>query len=104
MGSAACADVRLQHVDNYVRILKQVVNKDPLDSIDPKYKEDLPKDLQQKLIAAKDSLPDQLVDLMGTFGETRLTETYIGVETEIMSILQSIRDYTSIEIDDETFE
>ena len=28
MGSGACADVRLWHVDSYVRILKQVVNKD----------------------------------------------------------------------------
>ncbi|CAE7766305.1 unnamed protein product [Symbiodinium sp. CCMP2592] len=28
MGSGACADVRLWHVDSYVRILKQVVNKE----------------------------------------------------------------------------
>eukprot|EP00913_Durusdinium_trenchii_P033453 g31320.t1 len=70
--------------------------------MDPKYKEDLPADLKQQVIEVKDKLPDQLVDVLGTFGETRLTETYIGVDYEILTILQSVRE--TLEINDEIFE
>mmetsp|Transcript_89223 Transcript_89223/g.213053 ORF Transcript_89223/g.213053 Transcript_89223/m.213053 type:complete len:145 (+) Transcript_89223:2-436(+) len=102
MSAAARSDVHLWHVDALVKVLKQIVNKDPLDSIDPKYKEELPKELEQELLAAKPNLPDQLVTLMGTFGETRLTETVIGLDYEILPTLASIRDL--LDINDEIFE
>ena len=102
MSAAARSEVHLWHVDSLVKVLKQIVNKDPVDSMDPKYKEELPSAMRQKLIEAKEDIPDQLVEVMGSFGETRLTETYIGVEYDILTILQSIRE--TLEINDEIFE
>lgn len=102
MPTTAQKDVHLWHVDSFVKVLKQIVNKDPVDCMDPKYKEELPADLKQKLLDVKEKLPDQFVDLLGSFGETRLTETYIGVDYEILPTLNGIRDV--LEINDEIFE
>jgi len=97
--ACARADVHLWHVDAFVKVLRGLVNKDPMDSIDVKYKADLDADLLAQVKAAKPKLPKSVSTMMGIFAETRLTETWIGFEYDIMTILDSVQD--SIQIDEE---
>eukprot|EP00438_Fugacium_kawagutii_P013542 Skav227877 [mRNA] locus=scaffold2896:258598:267919:+ [translate_table: standard] len=99
-GQATPPGRHLWHMDSFVKVLKQIVNKERgrgrgaasqqvtsegnhggwLVAELAKYKEELPAELKHELLEAKEKLPDQLVDVLGTFGEARLTETYIGVD------------------------
>jgi len=101
---SACArsEIHLWHVDSFVKVLRSLVNKDPMDSIDVRYKQDLPEELTKQLKAVKPQLPDSVTEMMGSFAETRLTETWIGENYDIMTILESIRD--DLNIDDEGFQ
>merc|ERR1712187_916291 len=76
----AVAEVHLWHVDAFAKLLKQIINKDPMESIDLKYQAELPKDLKEALVKVKASLPEALIEIMGTTAEARLTESYIGHE------------------------
>jgi len=101
---SACArsEIHLWHVDAFVKLLRQLINKDPMDSIDPKYKVDLPKELEEMLLAVRSELPDGIADVLGGFAETRLTETWIGDEYPILDTLDAIRE--DLSIDNEGFE
>jgi len=93
--ATARAEVRLSHVDSFVKLLKQLVNKDPMDSIDPKYCVDLPKDLEDLVAASVERIPKELLlSVLANFAETRLTETWIGEEHKMLEILESVEDLT----------
>merc|ERR1712176_486836 len=50
-------EVHLCHVDGFAKLLKQLINKDPMEYVDVKYKKPLPKDVELQLVAAKPRLP-----------------------------------------------
>jgi len=88
--ATARVEVHLWHVDAFARILRQTINKDPMDAIDPKYKVDLPEELERELLAAKRQLPEQLADILGSFGESRLGETWIAAESPMIDTLKEV--------------
>jgi len=91
--ATARAEVRLSQVDSFVKLLKQLVNKDPMDGIDPKYCADLPEELERQLVAVLPGLPKEiLISVLATFAETRLTEAWIGEEVKLFEILESVED------------
>lgn len=99
----ARSEVHLCHIDSFVKLLRQIINKNPMDGIDPKYKTDLPKDLEDAIAAAKSNLPAALVDFLGNFAEAHLTkETYIGGEVDMMDIISASRDDHTLNADDFT--
>eukprot|EP00416_Gambierdiscus_australes_P022298 CAMPEP_0171071764 /NCGR_PEP_ID=MMETSP0766_2-20121228/10492_1 /TAXON_ID=439317 /ORGANISM="Gambierdiscus australes, Strain CAWD 149" /LENGTH=896 /DNA_ID=CAMNT_0011528315 /DNA_START=23 /DNA_END=2713 /DNA_ORIENTATION=- len=88
--ATARSQVHLWHVDAFSKLLKQIMNKDPMDSIDPKYKADLPSDIERQLLANKEKLPEVLLELLGNFAETRLSETYIGDTYPMMDCISQV--------------
>jgi len=88
--ATARAQVHLWHVDAFAKLLKQIINKDPMDSIDPKYRAALPRELEEAVLEAKPRLPEILLEVLGNFAETRLTETYIGDEVPMMDCLSTV--------------
>eukprot|EP00930_Biecheleria_cincta_P035478 TRINITY_DN24399_c0_g1_i1.p1 TRINITY_DN24399_c0_g1~~TRINITY_DN24399_c0_g1_i1.p1 ORF type:complete len:4764 (+),score=1067.82 TRINITY_DN24399_c0_g1_i1:48-14339(+) len=88
--SCARSEVRLTHVDCFVKVLRSLVNKDPMDGVEAKYKAELPEDLAKPLKENKASAPPSLVEMMATFAESRLTESYLGENYGIFSIVDSL--------------
>jgi len=88
--ATARSQVHLWHVDSFTKLLKQIINKDPMDAIDPKYRADLPKELEEALEAAKARIPDVFLEVLGNFAETRLTETYIGETVPMMDCVGQV--------------
>jgi len=100
----ARSEVHLCHIDSFVKLLRQIINKNPMDGIDPKYKIDLPKELADALAAVKSNLPAAFVDFLGNFAERHLTqETYIGGEVELMDIVNQSRDDDRYTLNPEDF-
>jgi len=98
--ATARAQVQLRHIDSLVKVLKQIINKDPLENMDPKYKAELPKDLEDALKSAKPRIPEILIEVLGNFAETRLTETYIGENYPLMDVLGTAMDEFGLSRDD----
>jgi len=71
-------------------VLRQIINKDPLESVDPRYKAELPKELQDALIAAKPHIPEVLIEVLGTFAESTLTETFLADSSPMMDVLDPV--------------
>lgn len=94
---AAQTEVHLWHVDAFAKLLRQMINKDPMDSIDPKYKVEVPEELKALLVAAKPDLPNEMLEWMGTFAETRLVETWIGANVSMVETLKAIREELAVE-------
>merc|ERR1712087_1054169 len=86
----ARSEVHLWHVDAFGKLLKQIINKDPMESVDPKYKVALPEELHAELTSVKDKLPEALAELMGVFAETRLHETYLGATSKLLDTLNAM--------------
>jgi hypothetical protein len=68
--NTACTEVRLKHIDAFTRLLKRVIDADPMDMVDPKFRQDLPEGLQTSLAAIK--FPSQLSGLLASVAETHL--------------------------------
>jgi len=98
--ATARQEVHLCHVDAFAKLLKQLINKDPMDAIDPKYKAPLPRECLEELLAVKAQLPASLVDTMGRMAETSLTDSVIGGEYVIFDILNSLREEMQTETAD----
>jgi len=86
----ARAEVRLAHADCFVKVLRSLVNKDPMDGVEAKYKAELPEDLAKPIRDNKATAPSSLIETMATFAESRLTESYLGENYGIFSIVESL--------------
>ena len=51
---------------------EQIINKDPMDMVDGRYKEALGKDLEASILEVKANLSKDLVETLGSFGEAQL--------------------------------
>jgi len=98
--ATARAQVHLWHIDSFVKVLRQIINKNPLENMDPKYKADLPKDLEGALKSAKPHIPEILIEVLGNFAETRLTETYLGENYPLIDVLGTAMDEFDLSRDD----
>eukprot|EP00928_Gymnodinium_smaydae_P026162 TRINITY_DN20620_c1_g3_i2.p1 TRINITY_DN20620_c1_g3~~TRINITY_DN20620_c1_g3_i2.p1 ORF type:complete len:2734 (+),score=683.56 TRINITY_DN20620_c1_g3_i2:907-8202(+) len=85
----ARSEVHLCHVDAFAKLLRQLINKDPMENVDPKYKAELPETLKAALLAARSRLPAALPEILGNVAEARLSESYIGANTSILDTLDA---------------
>jgi len=87
--STVRAEVRLHHIDAFMKLLRSVMNKDPMDRVDSRYKADLTEDLESSLHKVKDDLPSMLLEVLGSCAETHLVDaTGAGPETALMDTLE----------------
>jgi hypothetical protein len=86
--NTARAEVQLRHLDSFTKLLKQIMNKDPMENVDGKYKKPLPEEMQKALLAAKPHLPAVLIQVLATFAEARLVETSLRDTEEMLEILE----------------
>eukprot|EP00927_Polykrikos_kofoidii_P043511 TRINITY_DN37576_c0_g1_i1.p1 TRINITY_DN37576_c0_g1~~TRINITY_DN37576_c0_g1_i1.p1 ORF type:complete len:1623 (-),score=285.47 TRINITY_DN37576_c0_g1_i1:81-4868(-) len=93
--ATARSEVHLCHVDALAKVLRHIINQDPMESVDPKYKVELSEELAGAVTNAKPHLPQVLRDLIGSFAEARLVETWIGPETRMIDTLLVILDDAS---------
>eukprot|EP00931_Biecheleriopsis_adriatica_P017997 TRINITY_DN1271_c1_g1_i1.p1 TRINITY_DN1271_c1_g1~~TRINITY_DN1271_c1_g1_i1.p1 ORF type:complete len:4782 (+),score=1057.93 TRINITY_DN1271_c1_g1_i1:65-14410(+) len=100
--ATARADVRLFHVDSFVKVLKSVINKDPMDTIDVKYKAPLPKELETLVKGFAKDLPEGVVEMMGDFAEKGLSTGSIGEKETIVPTLEPVREM--LECSDEAWD
>jgi len=98
--ATARAQVHLWHIDSFVKVLRQIINKDPLESVDPKYKVELPKELEDAVKAAKPHIPEILIEVLGSFAEARLTETYLGENYSLIEVLGTAMDEFDVSRED----
>jgi len=94
------SEVRLWHLDAFAKLLRQIINKNPIDGVDPKYKADLPEDFEEALVAAKPKLPPALIDILGNFAEAHLSTQNIGTEYAMMEIITTLRDDNTLTVAD----
>jgi len=85
--AAARSEVYLWHLSAFDKLLKQIINKDPMDDVDLIYRSDLPTELARELDGAKPSLPPTLATEMADFAEAYLTENVLNSEETIVSTL-----------------
>jgi hypothetical protein len=86
--ATARAEVHLWHIDAFASLLKQIINADPMDLVDGKYKVDLPEDLQEAILRVKGDLPKDLATVLAQTAEARLgKDAGIGPETPLMDTL-----------------
>jgi len=98
--ATARAQVHLWHIDSFVKVLRQIINKDPLESVDPKYKVELPKELEDAVKSAKPHIPEILIEVLGSFAEARLTETYLGENYSLIEVLGTAMDEFDVSRED----
>lgn len=99
---ASRSEVHLWHVDAFARVLRAIINKDPMDAVDPKYKVDLPEEMLASLLKAKVRMPSQAVQMLGEFAEARLTESWIGDAVGLVETMAAVRD--EFDLPAETFQ
>jgi len=90
--ATAQMEVHLYHVDAFSRLLKQIINKDPMDMVDAKYKVAVPKEIEDQLKEVKSKLPNTLCDVMGSFAEGYLAEGGIGEDYSILDVIMQFFD------------
>jgi len=90
--NTARAEVQLRHLDSFIKLLKQIMNKDPMENVDDKYKEPLPEEMKKALLAAKPNLPAILIQVLATFAEARLVETSLKDSEGMLEILEHAQD------------
>jgi len=90
--ATAQAQVHLWHIDSFVKVLRQIINKDPLENVDPKYRAELPKELHDAMISAKPHIPEALVEVLGNFAEAHLAETFLGENYPLIDVLATAMD------------
>jgi hypothetical protein len=91
--STARSEVHLWHIDAFARLLRQIINKDPMDMVDSRYKADLPKEIEEAILSIRSELPKDLLETLGSFGEQQLGENGgIGPQTSLMETLMNVWD------------
>merc|ERR1712137_87359 len=85
--ATARREVHLHHVDNFVKLLRGLMNKDPLEKMDISYQAELDKELAEEIKRIRKELPAGLPDAMRDFAESYLSETYIGAATPMIDTL-----------------
>uniref|UniRef100_A0A6U6J4S5 Uncharacterized protein n=1 Tax=Zooxanthella nutricula TaxID=1333877 RepID=A0A6U6J4S5_9DINO len=96
--ATARSEVCLWHLGCFEKILKQLMNQDPMDSVDPKYRKDLPEELRDQVIAAKANLPAALADAMAGIAEAYLKDTFMGEDAPLQDTLQAWPDLADEDI------
>jgi hypothetical protein len=86
--NTARAEVQLRHLDFFTKLLKQIMDKDPMENVDPKYKKPLPEEMKKALLAAKPYLPAILTQVLASFAETRLEGTALRDTEGMLEILE----------------
>jgi hypothetical protein len=99
--ATAQREVHLWHIDSFAKLLKGIINKDPMDSVDPKYKAELPEQLKKTMMQMRSSLPADLAEVMGSFAE-KLVEAYIGEKTPLMDVLPDV--WVALDKDKDVFQ
>lgn len=90
--ATARSEIQLWHVDALSKVLKQIINKDPMESIALKYRTDLPTELAEALAVAKVDLPEALLELFANTAEGRLSEEFIGDTVPMLEMLKMVMD------------
>jgi len=90
--AVARAEVGLWHLQAFERLLKQVINCDPTDNIDPKYREKLSEELLAELLAVRDALPASLAEVLGSFAEANLRQNYLQDKESMLTCLEYVID------------
>lgn len=89
----ARSEVRLCHIDAFIRLLKQLIERtNPMDKVDPRFKEDMPAAIKEKLMQSEawEAITGlkQLVETLGDFGEQQMGESCgIGPDTLLIDTL-----------------
>jgi len=76
--AVARSEVCLWHLSAFDRLLKSVIDYDPTDNVDAKYRAELPQGLVDKLLKAREELPARLTEELGTFAEANLRSNYLS--------------------------
>merc|ERR1740121_1284285 len=95
--TSARREVQLWHLSAFEKLLKQVINCDPTDNIDPKYRVELPKELLDLLMAKRDLLPASLADDLGSFAESQLRSTVLNDKESMITTLEYVVDTDDVE-------
>jgi len=99
--ATARAEVHLFHIDAFAKLLKQIINKNPMDMVDTRYKVALPKELEDQIIDFKPTLSKDLADTLGSFGEEQLGESAgIGPDTPLMETLGAVWEMNDLDAED----
>jgi len=86
--NTARAEVRLSQIDAFATLLKQIINADPMDMVDVRYKVDIPEDMSKAILAVKAELSSELTDTLAGFAEAYLGKNGgIGPDTALMETL-----------------
>jgi len=85
--AVARSEVYLWHLSAFEKLLKQIINKDPMDNVEPKYRADLSPDLAKQLNEAKAFLPTTLTNDFADFAEAFLTGQVLNSEDTILNTL-----------------
>lgn len=86
--NTARAEVQLRHLESFTKLLKQIMDRDPMENVDPKYKKPLPEEMKKALLAAKPYLPAILTQVLASFAETRLEGTALRDTEGMLEILE----------------
>jgi len=86
--NTARAEVQLRHLDSFIKLLKQIMNKDPMENVDDKYKKPLPEEMKKALLAAKSHLPAVLIQVLANFAEANLVERSLRDTEGMLEILE----------------
>jgi len=70
--TTACSEVHLKHMDAFTRLLRQIIDADPMDMVDIRFREALPKELKDELSKRKGEIPGQFSGLLATVAEAHL--------------------------------
>jgi hypothetical protein len=90
--STARTEVQLCHLDSFAKLLRQTMDKDPMDNVDDKYKEQLPEELKKALLAAKPHLPAVLIQVLAAFAEKCLADTSLRDTESMVVVLANTQD------------
>merc|ERR1712151_925513 len=88
--ATARREVHLHHVDNFVKLLKTFMNKDPMETMDPSYQADLDKELAAEIKSMRNQVPAGVAEAMRDFADQYLVETYIGKDTPLIDTLREM--------------
>merc|ERR1719189_48874 len=76
--AVARSEVCLWHLSAFDRLLKSVIDYDPTGNVDAKYRAELPQELLDQLLKAREELPASLTEEIGRFAEANLRSNYLA--------------------------
>ncbi|CAK0875561.1 unnamed protein product, partial [Prorocentrum cordatum] len=90
--AALRSEVRLCHVDALASLLKGVLNKDPMEGVDPRYRAELPPALEAELVAARPRLPAALAPLLARFAEGHLADASLSGTASMLDMFAAMEE------------